>query len=140
MEEKDQSLIPTFLVVLVLSFTVEAFHSYTLYLPHFYPSTSLELQISQLIALAAIPWIHPFLIFIAVYLVGRKINLKAKLAPLTALLIVGAYVGHVGGRALITLIKPEMLPGAVFAILISTSFLESFFAAFTALSIAYLRR
>ena len=136
MEEKDQSLAPIFLVVLTFSFMLEASLFYMVYLPAF-PD---KLQIYWMIGISAVSWIHPLLVFVGVYLVGKKVDLRAKLVPLTVLLIVGAYVGSFTGQIAITLIsKPELLPGATFTALTSPSFLQSFFAAFTALAIAYLR-
>ena len=95
------------------------------------------MTIISLICLA----INPVLVFIGFYLVGRKIDLKARLPLFIVLPIVGACVGNLLGHVTITLIiEPELLLYGVCGGLNPTSFLQTFFVAFTALAIAHIRR
>ena len=147
MEEKGRPLLLIFLVALIFGAVLGALRAYSAYLPillheHDAPFAVIGFwfSITELTRLA----ISPFLIFIAFYLVGRKINLKANLSRSILSLIVGGFVGNFLGFSSVTLIfnpdRPKLLIGAVFTGLNPHgSFLRIFFVAFTALAIAYLR-
>jgi len=140
----SQSLIPVFVVVMIFGLMLGTLDSFRAYLPtflHGQGSPPITVSIYMTVASLARFAIDPVLVFIGVYLVGRKIDLKAKLTPLIVLLIVGAYVGNLIGYIITPLIsKPELLLESTFMGLTSTSPLRLFFVAFTALAIAYIRR
>lgn len=143
MELKGQSLIPLFIVILVLGFASGVLGGYgpllTLHLHE--QGVPLEeigiyLTIRSLVGTA----INPFMILIGVYFVGRKIDLKAKLVPLIVLIFVGSYLGNLLGHIVAPLIiAPQSLSASVQMGLTYLP-LQRFFVAFTALSLAYIRQ
>ena len=89
--------------------------------------------------------VNPFLVFIGFYKIGKKFDLKSNLKSLIIRLLSGAYLGHflsynvaylsVGNDSIWFDSYLSIFIGSVF----SLSFLGTFFAAFTALAIGYLR-
>ena len=140
----SQPLIPVFVVVLIFGLMLGTLDSFRAYVSTFlYGQGSPPITVSIYMTVASLTRfaIDPVLVFIGVYLVGRKIDLKVKLTPLIVLLIVGAYVGNLIGYIITPLIsKPELLLESTFMGLTTTSPLRLFFVAFTALAIAYIRR
>ena len=143
MELKSQSLTPIFIVILVLGFASGVLSSYGVLLPIILHEQRVpweEIDIYLTIRTSVGTIIDPFIVLIAVYFVGRKIDLKAKLAPLIALIIVGSYVGNLLGHIVAPLISfPEFLTESVLHGLMFLP-LHDFFIIFTALSLAYIRK
>ncbi len=109
---------------------------------------------SQEISLASVGWymsmvsaisfvVSPVLLFIAMYLVGRRFDLKEKLASAIVLLLLGGYVGEAVGHLISPLIvfglNYDMVFASLTTSLIPTITLSNFFVAFTGLATAYIR-
>ena len=136
--EQNHSLITILLAVLIASFVTGFFRAFPImfidisniqFYSTYYP-------IFMLINII----IHPFLIFILFYKIGKRFDLKLNLKPSIIRLVIGSYLGHF---VVINLIYLNVVRGDYFAALVgslfSPLFLETFFVSFSALAIAYLR-
>lgn len=109
---------------------------------------------SQEISLASVGWymsmvsaisfvVSPVLLFIAMYLVGRRFDLKEKLASAIVLLLLGGYVreavGHLISPLIVFGLNYDMVFASLTTSLIPTITLSNFFVAFTGLATAYIR-
>lgn len=144
-EQKGQNVILLCFVVFLLAVVWEVLNGWETYLPNFLqeqgvPSATISLYV--LFASLTIPLFATFLVLLGVYWVGRNIDLQTNLRVSILSLLSGAYLGSwVGGAVILqTDIPPELssLP-AILANLVSIAFLQIFFIAFTALSLAHLR-
>ncbi len=109
---------------------------------------------SQGISLASVGWymsmvsaisfvVSPVLLFIAMYLVGRRFDLKEKLASAIVLLLLGGYVreavGHLISPLIVFGLNYDMVFASLTTSLIPTITITNFFVAFTGLATAYIR-
>ena len=153
MEPKSQSLIPMLIVILVLSFALGIVGGSRTFLAFSLKDKlglSNEVRAFYMAVVGLIGFvINPVLVFIGIYLIGRKIDLKANLTSIIVRLLVGAYVGNLFGHIVAPLVGSPLLHELEIPLFITSSFLlglfsisilHLFFVAFTALSIAHIRR
>jgi hypothetical protein len=143
--EQSRSIIKMIIVILVLQ-------SVTTFLVHsrvFIPFTSDNIQSVSicLSIISIIIWIiSPFFVFIGFYYLGKKFDLKSNLKSVIIRLLVGAFLGQFLGITILNIVKIILIEGFNFywhvymVDVLSVSILGTFFAAFTALAIAYLKQ
>jgi len=85
--------------------------------------------------------ISPILVFIVFYKIGKKFDLKSNLKSSIVRMLIGAYVGHFLANNIIGFFNEysDFLSTLIGSI-VSLTFLTSFFIAFTALAIGYLKQ
>ena len=85
--------------------------------------------------------IEPIIIFIVFYFLGRKLDLKANLASLIGRMLIGLYLGYLAGIVTSWLLyEPEQLLRQGVSVLLLPINPDPFFASFSALALAYVRR
>ena len=102
-----------------------------------------DIIVYYFIASYIIPLASTLLVLAGVYLLARKIDLSVELRRTVILLLVGGYLANFVGVTLSEIIfgQPTLpqLQSRILQELGSTSFLDTFFLAFTAVSLAYFR-
>ena len=135
--EQNHSLLTIFLAILIASIMIDVFRG-SFFM--FFDTSNIQLYSTYypIFVLVSI-LIHPFLIFILFYKLGKRFDLKVNLKPSIIRLLLGSYLGHFLGTNLIYLIiGGENYLSTLVGSIISTSFLATFFLSFSALAIAYL--
>ena len=135
--EQNHSLLTIFLAILIASIVIDVFRG-SFFM--FFDMSNIQLYSTYypIFVLVSI-LIHPFLIFILFYKLGKRFDLKVNLKPSIIRLLFGSYLGHFLGTNLIYLIiGGENYLSTLVGSIISTSFLATFFLSFSALAIAYL--
>ena len=135
--EQNHSLLTIFLAILIASIVIDVFRG-SFFM--FFDTSNIQLYSTNypIFVLVSI-LIHPFLIFILFYKLGKRFDLKVNLKPSIIRLLFGSYLGHFLGTNLIYLIiGGENYLSTLVGSIISTSFLATFFLSFSALAIAYL--
>jgi Na+/melibiose symporter-like transporter len=135
--EQNHSLLTIFLAILIASIVIDVFRG-SFFM--FFDTSNIQLYSTYypIFVLVSI-LIHPFLIFILFYKLGKRFDLKVNLKPSIIRLLFGSYLGHFLGTNLIYLIiGGENYLSTLVGSIISTSFLATFFLSFSALAIAYL--
>jgi Na+/melibiose symporter-like transporter len=135
--EQNHSLLTIFLAILIASIMIDVFRG-SFFM--FFDTSNIQLYSTYypIFVLVSI-LIHPFLIFILFYKLGKRFDLKVNLKPSIIRLLFGSYLGHFLGTNLIYLIiGGENYLSTLVGSIISTSFLATFFLSFSALAIAYL--
>ena len=88
--------------------------------------------------------IHPVLVFVVFYRLGKNFDLKSNLKSSIIRLLIGSYIGYFLASNITQFIQGFDDSWGILSFLIgsivSLSFLGTFFAAFTALAIAYLKQ
>jgi len=135
--EQNHSLLTIFLAILIASIVIDVFRG-SFFM--FFDTSNIQLYSTYypIFVLVSI-LIHPFLIFILFYKLGKRFDLKVNIKPSIIRLLFGSYLGHFLGTNLIYLIiGGENYLSTLVGSIISTSFLATFFLSFSALAIAYL--
>ena len=144
-KQQDRSLTMMFLVILILGFASGFLFVYRILLPvliDYHQSISYIIFSYLFVFIELI--ISPILVFIGIYYIGKKIDLKTKLNSSIIRLLSGAYTGYFLGYTIAHLFSGYELETFVvpyFSGVLSLFFgsLSMFFTAFTALAIAYIR-
>ena len=144
MEQKNYSLITIFLAILIISFVSGLLRSYPILIWDIanIQNSQFYFPIFSIINII----INPFLVFTGFYQIGKKFDLRSNLKSLIIRLLTGAYLGHFLSINVVYLIIENNSPWfdfywvAIIGNVFSLSFLGTFFAAFTALAIAYLKQ
>ena len=140
-ELRGKNWVATFSAVFFLSILREIFSRFPTFLTRYFHEQGNIYGFYSLIASIIIHFASILFVLAGVYLAGRNIDLRVELHRAVVLLLVGAYVGNFVGwtLSLIIFVQPHDLLSSIVAGLFSTSFLLTFFVAFTALSLAYIR-
>ena len=135
--EQNHSLLTIFLAILIASIMIDVFRG-SFFM--FFDTSNIQLYSTYYPIFVLVSMlIHPFLIFILFYKLGKRFDLKVNLKPSIIRLLFGSYLGHFLGTNLIYLIiGGENYLSTLVGSIISTSFLATFFLSFSALAIAYL--
>jgi hypothetical protein len=144
-KQQDRSLTMMFLVILTLGFASGFIFVYQMLLPFLFDYTqSISFVTFSYLFLFINLIISPILVFIGIYYIGKKIDLKTKLSSSIIRLLSGAFTGYFLGYTIAhlfsgyefeTFVVPYL--SGVMSLLFSS--LSMFFTAFTALAIAYIR-
>jgi hypothetical protein len=145
MKQQDRYLIMMFLVILILSLVSGFLFVYRIIFPFIsdWQHGSSFTTFSWLFTLFSFI-ISPILVFIGIYYIGKSINLRQKLGSSIFRLLIGAFVGNFLGYIIAYLIsgyefETFLVPYLSGVVSISFTSLSTFFTAFTALAIAYIR-
>lgn len=135
--EQNHSLFTIFLAILIASIVTDVFRG-SFFM--FFDASNIQLYSTYypIFVLVSI-LVHPVLIFILFYKLGKRFDLKVNLKPSIIRLLLGSYLGHFLGTNIIYLyIAGENYLSTLVGSIISTQFLATFFLSFSALAIAYL--
>lgn len=135
--EQNHSLLTIFLAILIASIVTDVFRG-SFFM--FFDMSNIQLYSTYypIFVLVSI-LVHPVLIFILFYKLGKRFDLKVNLKPSIIRLFLGSYLGHFLGTNIIYLyLAGENYLSTLVGSIISTSFLATFFLSFSALAIAYL--
>ena len=150
MEQKGYSLNTIFLVILIISFVSGFLGLFPLLIwenlvfqdPFTRANTFFYFSLLSIIGFI----INPILLFIGFYRIGKKFDLKSNLKSSIIRLMTSAYLGRVVGITAVYLIGIFLIKEYTFywpqylSSIFSVAFIGTFFTAFTALAIAYLRQ
>lgn len=137
MEQNNYSLNLIFVVTIILGFTIAFVGSLPVFLINDIQTFQMYSSIFIIINLI----ISPVLVFVVFYLIGKKFDLKLNLKSSIIRLLIGAYIGHFLGYITIQFINGFWDIWSTFiASIVSSAFFFTFFIAFTALAIAYLKQ
>ena len=142
MEQNDNSLTLILVVVLVLGFVTSIVGRIPILFLNF-DSIQFYYTIYPIFTIISII-IHPVLVFVVFYRLGKNFDLKLNLSSSIIRLLIGSYIGHFLASNIVQFIYGfedtwEILSFLIGSI-ISLGFLSSFFVAFSALAIAYLKQ
>ena len=143
--EQNSSLFRLFIVILIIEFVITFLVYSKLFIP-FTVDNIQEFQIYNIIISLITLIINPFFVLIGFYYLGKKLDLKSNLKSLIIRLLIGAYLGQFFSITILNLVEIYFIKEFTFywlsylSSILSVSFLGVFFAAFTALAIAYIKQ
>jgi hypothetical protein len=146
MKEVHRSLNLLFFVILILGFVSGFIFGFRHLLPFVLdwqtPASSLATIFFFFSVISFI--ISPIMVFIAIYYVGRELDLRLNLGSSIIRLLSGGYVGQLMGCSIAYLISGYGFDSIVqylgLMLSLAISSLSIFFTAFTALALAYIRK
>jgi hypothetical protein len=144
--EQNRFLFRIFIVIMILEFVIIFLNYYRILLIPFSFDNVQEMQIYISIISLFSFIIHPILVLIGFYNLGKKIDLKSNLKSVILRLLIGAYLGQFFSITVLNFIGICFIEGfnfywlSYFGFIFSTVFLGAFFTSFTALAIAYLKQ